>query len=161
LPQFPTTLPTLDELIGVDGTTPDNVADHLAGADASGPGDRPRLHPARRTGRLKLLPVIDRLLVGWRDQGYRLGALRTLADEIPRASLPRHEVVYGSVAGRTGTLLVQGPAVGMRTATAGRWLNKQAMGNFMTSTTQLPEWLDKTFRLSTGEKFWLECWRLR
>ena len=28
-PQLPTTLPTLDELIGVDGVTADNVADHL------------------------------------------------------------------------------------------------------------------------------------
>ena len=28
-PQLPTTLPTLDELIGVGGITPDNVAQHL------------------------------------------------------------------------------------------------------------------------------------
>src|SRR6185437_13224566 len=29
VPQLPTTLPTLDELVGVDGITVDNVADHL------------------------------------------------------------------------------------------------------------------------------------
>ena len=31
-PQLPTTLPTLDELIGVDGVTEDNVAAHLLDA---------------------------------------------------------------------------------------------------------------------------------
>jgi hypothetical protein len=111
-PQFPTTLPTLDELIGVDGTTPENVADRLLMLTRTAPatGHVFTLH-AELEG-LKLLSVIDRLLAGWRDQGYRLGALRTLADETPRASLPRHEVVSGCVAGRSGTLLVQGPAVG-------------------------------------------------
>src|SRR5579871_732915 len=29
VPQIPTTLPTLDELVGVDGITVDNVAEHL------------------------------------------------------------------------------------------------------------------------------------
>ena len=32
-PQLPTTLPTLDELIGMDGIDADNVADHLLRAE--------------------------------------------------------------------------------------------------------------------------------
>ncbi len=129
-PQFPTTLPTLDELIGVDGTTPDNVADRLLALTRAAPatGHVFTLH-AELEG-LKLLPVIDRLLAGWRDQGYRLGALRTLADEIPRASLPRHEVVYGCVAGRTGTLLVQGPAVGDENRNGGTLVEQASDGKF-------------------------------
>ncbi len=129
-PQFPTTLPTLDELIGVDGTTPDNVADRLLAMTRTAPatGHVFTLH-AELEG-LKLLPVIDRLLVGWRDQGYRLGALRTLASATPRASLPRHEVARGSVAGRTGTLLIQGPAVGDEHRDSGTQVEKASDGKF-------------------------------
>ncbi len=110
-PQFPTTLPTLDELIGVDGITPDNVADRLLAMTATPPvtGHVFTLH-AELEG-MKFLPVLDRLLAGWRDQGYRLGALQTLAGEMALDALPCHQVDYGTVPGRTGTLLVQGSAV--------------------------------------------------
>jgi len=109
-PQFPTTLPTLDELIGLDGITPANVADRLLALTASAPatGHVFTLH-AELEG-MKFLPILDRLLTGWRAQGYRLGALRTLADEMTLGALPRHEVAYGTVPGRTGTLLIQRPA---------------------------------------------------
>ncbi len=110
-PQFPTTLPTLDELIGVDGVTPDNVADRLLEMTRTAPttGHVFTLH-AELEG-MKFLLILDRLLAGWRAQGYHLGALRALAGEMPPDALPRHEVIYGTVPGRTGTLLVQGPAV--------------------------------------------------
>lgn len=111
-PQFPTTLPTLDELIGMDGITPDNVADRLLAITAAPPattGHVFTLH-AELEG-MKLLPVLDRLLAGWHAQGYQLGALRTLASAMPLDALPRHLVLDGTVPGRTGTLLVQGPAI--------------------------------------------------
>ncbi|MDG4596355.1 MAG: polysaccharide deacetylase family protein [Candidatus Contendobacter sp.] len=109
-PQFPTTLPTLDERIGLNGVTPANVADHLLAMTATAPitGHVFTLH-AELEG-MKFLPVLDRLLGGWRDQGYRLGALRTLAGKVALDALPRHRVDYGTVPGRTGTLLTQGPA---------------------------------------------------
>ena len=109
-PQFPTTLPTLDELIGVDGITTHSVADRLLEMTRAVPatGHVFTLH-AELEG-MKFLPILDRLLAGWRDQGYRLGALRTLAGEMSSDALPRHEVTHGTVPGRTGTLLVQGPA---------------------------------------------------
>ncbi len=108
-PQFPTTLPTLDELIGVDGVTPANVADRLLERTQTPPptGHVFTLH-AELEG-LKFLPILDRLLTGWRTQGYRLGALRTLAWEISPDALPRHEVTCGTVPGRSGTLSLQGP----------------------------------------------------
>lgn len=110
-PQFPTTLPTLDELIGLDGVTAANVAQHLLTLTADPPvtGHIFTLH-AELEG-LRLLPVLERLLTGWRAQGYRLGALRTLAAEIDTAALPRHAVTIGAVPGRSGVLLTQGPAV--------------------------------------------------
>jgi peptidoglycan/xylan/chitin deacetylase (PgdA/CDA1 family) len=108
-PQLPTTLPTLDELIGVDGITQDNVADRLLEMTGTAPdaGHVFTLH-AELEG-LKFLPILDRLLIGWRKQGYRLGALRTLANEMTLDALPRHTVIEGTVSGRTGALLVQGP----------------------------------------------------
>jgi len=60
---------------------------------------------------MKFLPILDRLLTGWRDQGYRLGALRTAVAERALDTLPRHELRYGAVPGRSGTLLVQGATV--------------------------------------------------
>jgi peptidoglycan/xylan/chitin deacetylase (PgdA/CDA1 family) len=107
-PQLPTTLPTLDELIGVDGVTPDDVADRLLAMTRTPPdaGHVFTLH-AELEG-MKFLPILDRLLTGWREQGYRLGALRTLAGELTLDGLPRHAVGEGTVAGRTGTLLTQG-----------------------------------------------------
>ncbi|MCP5195648.1 MAG: 4-deoxy-4-formamido-L-arabinose-phosphoundecaprenol deformylase [Gammaproteobacteria bacterium] len=108
-PQLPTTLPTLDELIGVDGVTLDKVVDRLLETTRTAPktGHVFTLH-AELEG-WKFLPAFDRLLTGWRDQGYRLGALRTLAGEIRPEALPHHAVTAGTVPGRTGTLLVQGP----------------------------------------------------
>lgn len=110
-PQWPTTLPTLDELIGVDGVTPDNVADRLLELTRVAPltGHVFTLH-AELEG-MKFLPILDRLLTGWRDQGYRLGALRTAVAERALDTLPRHELRYGAVPGRSGTLLVQGATV--------------------------------------------------
>lgn len=109
-PQFPTTLPTIDELLGVDDITVANVADRLLKLTVtpSATGHVFTLH-AELEG-LRLLPVLDRLLAGWRDQGYRLGALRSLADDITVNLLPRHAVVAGTVPGRSGTVLTQGPA---------------------------------------------------
>ena len=109
-PQLPTTLPTLDELIGVDGATPDNVTDRLLAMTQTpqATGHVFTLH-AELEG-LRFLPILDRLLSGWRIQGYRLGAMRALVGEISLDALPRYEIADGTVPGRSGTLLVQGPA---------------------------------------------------
>lgn len=107
-PQLPTTLPTLDELIGLNDVTEDNVDQHLLSLTA-----RPRDHVYTLHAELegmKLAPLFERLLMGWREQGYELVALRDLAATLDQALLPRHEVVRGEIAGRSGTLMLQGPA---------------------------------------------------
>ena len=108
-PQLPTTLPTLDELIGVDGLTEDNVHEHLLGQTRNPPptGHVYTLH-AELEG-MKLAPVFERLLQGWKQQGYELVSTQRVYAGLVADQLPRHEVLLGEVPGRSGTLLVQGP----------------------------------------------------
>jgi hypothetical protein len=59
---------------------------------------------------MRLLRVFERLLAGWKAQGYELvsmAAQRTLLDD---AALPVCDVVAGTVPGRSGTLACQVPA---------------------------------------------------
>jgi peptidoglycan/xylan/chitin deacetylase (PgdA/CDA1 family) len=107
-PQVPTTLPTLDELVGVDGITADTVADHVLAltANLSETGHVYTLH-AELEG-MKLAPVFERLLRGWQAQGYELVPVRALIENANLAALPRHRIERGTVPGRSGTLLVQG-----------------------------------------------------
>jgi peptidoglycan/xylan/chitin deacetylase (PgdA/CDA1 family) len=108
-PQLPTTLPTLDELIGVEDIGIDNVDRHLLAMTEQMPaaGHVYTLH-AELEG-MKLAPVFERLLQGWREQGYELTSLRTLHGACDLAKLPRHEVLRGEIPGRSGTLMLQGP----------------------------------------------------
>ena len=111
VPQLPSTLPTLDELIGVDAITVDNVHEHVLGLTKLTPptGHVYTLH-AELEGQ-KLKPVFERLLAGWRDQGYELVSTEKLFASLDRASLPKHHVAIGEIPGRSGTLALQGPAV--------------------------------------------------
>jgi peptidoglycan/xylan/chitin deacetylase (PgdA/CDA1 family) len=106
-PQIPTTLPTLDELIGLDGATPGNVADRLLALTGNPPptGHVYTLHAELEGG--KLLPAFERLLEGWKAQGYALVPLRAINATLDRATLPRCVVDVGTVAGRSGTLAIQ------------------------------------------------------
>jgi undecaprenyl phosphate-alpha-L-ara4FN deformylase len=107
-PQLPTTLPTLDELIGVGAITADNVHEELLARTASlRTGHVFTLH-AELEG-MKLLPVLRRLIRGWHAQGYQLVSMRTLYRQLDIASLPVARVESGSVPGRSGLLAVQGP----------------------------------------------------
>jgi peptidoglycan/xylan/chitin deacetylase (PgdA/CDA1 family) len=107
-PQFPTTLPTLDELIGLDGVDESNVAEALLERTASRRDHVFTLH-AELEG-MKLAPVFEKLLEGWKRQGYELTALRDMAATIEPAGLPLHSVIDAPLPGRSGTLASQGPA---------------------------------------------------
>jgi len=106
-PQLPTTLPTLDELIGIDGNTVENVADTLLRQTRDISSHHVFTLHAELEG-MKLRPIFERLLQGWRAQGYDLVSTRTLFDSLDTSSLPAVRVQSGSVAGRSGTLAVQG-----------------------------------------------------
>lgn len=106
-PQFPTTLPTLDELIGIDGITAENVHQHLLRLTAEVAQPHVFTLHAELEG-MKLGPILETLLTGWREQGYDLVPVGDLLADVDPASLPRHEMIRGGVAGRSGTLMLQG-----------------------------------------------------
>ena len=108
VPQLPTTLPTLDELIGLDGWSAANVDQHLLALTAGDQGSPVYTLHAELEG-LRLSDTFERLLAGWRDQGYRLVSCRTLFESLDATALPRHHVIDGEIAGRSGLLAVQGP----------------------------------------------------
>jgi len=101
-PQVPTTLPTLDELIG-------RVADPVAfllDETKTGTDHVFTAHAELEGG--KLLDDFKRLLDGWQRRGYRIVPTRSLFESLEVEGLPRCEVVYGEVPGRSGTLALQG-----------------------------------------------------
>jgi len=107
-PQLPTTLPTLDELIGLEGLTADNVAAHLLRLSEDPPptGHVYTLH-AELEG-MKLLPAFEALLLGWRAMGYELVPMREIFNQLKPQLLPRHELIMDEIPGRSGTLATQG-----------------------------------------------------
>lgn len=108
-PQYPTTLPTLDELIGLDGVTEANVHAALLDRTAQHRHDHVFTLHAELEG-MKLAPALEKLLAGWKSQGYELTALRDVVADTEFSRLPLHTVVDAPVTGRSGTLASQGPA---------------------------------------------------
>jgi peptidoglycan/xylan/chitin deacetylase (PgdA/CDA1 family) len=104
--QLPTTLPTLDELIGIEGVTAENVDQRLLQLTSMPANHVFTLH-AELEG-MKLSPVFERLLTGWREQGYEIVSLGAVAEKLDLATLPRCEVLRGELPGRSGTLMLQG-----------------------------------------------------
>lgn len=109
-PQFPTTLPTLDELIGLNGVTVDNVHLHLLALTEQAQQDQVFTLHAELEG-MKLRPILERLLKGWRAQGHALVSLARLQEGHASRGLPRHRIALGRVPGRSGWVAVQGPRV--------------------------------------------------
>lgn len=117
-PQLPTTLPTLDELIGLNGVTPANVHESLLavsakndwkGAPLLGFSEPPQVFTmhAELEG-LRFLGALEALIEGWKAQGYELVATDTIAKTLVRTQLPYFSAVAGTLPGRSGTLLMQG-----------------------------------------------------
>ncbi len=104
-PQLPTTLPTLDELIGIGDISAANVHECLLQRTADPGVDHVFTLHAELEG-MKLRSVLDRLLAGWHAQGHTLVSLGTLFHTLDLAALPRCRLVFGEVPGRSGTLSV-------------------------------------------------------
>jgi peptidoglycan/xylan/chitin deacetylase (PgdA/CDA1 family) len=111
VPQLPTTLPTLDELVGVNGVTVENVAESLLKLTDKDPPEHGHVYTlhAELEG-MALLPVFEKLLTGWKTQGYKLVATRDIAAMLDRRSLPINTVRMEQIPGRSGTLALQGSA---------------------------------------------------
>jgi undecaprenyl phosphate-alpha-L-ara4FN deformylase len=109
-PQLPTTLPTLDELVGVDGLTIEGAIDRLLDITASPPACGTHVYTlhAELEGQQYAGPFM-RLVDTWRQRHAELVTLATLRAGLDVTRLPRHEVELAELAGRSGTLALQGP----------------------------------------------------
>jgi undecaprenyl phosphate-alpha-L-ara4FN deformylase len=108
VPQLPTTLPTLDELVGREDLGHGDPTEHLLAITAAQPGRDQvfTLHAELEGG--AYLASFERLLQGWRRQAFEITDLRTLAGSLDLAHLPRCGIYAGEVPGRSGTLACQG-----------------------------------------------------
>lgn len=107
--QLPTTLPTLDELLGrtIDNVTIDesNIARTILNLTKT-PRDHVFTLHAELEGQ-KLAPIFQQLLQGWRTQGYDLVSMMDYYQQVKNTSLPTYPVTCGELPGRSGQLIVQ------------------------------------------------------
>jgi peptidoglycan/xylan/chitin deacetylase (PgdA/CDA1 family) len=104
--QLPTTLPTLDELIGRAELADLHPVDHLLGLTEHVRGNHVYTLHAELEGQ-RLAAWFERLLRGWRQQGYELTSLGALAASIDRSRVPVKDVQYGAIPGRVGALALE------------------------------------------------------
>jgi undecaprenyl phosphate-alpha-L-ara4FN deformylase len=109
--QIPTTLPTLDELIGINGLTADSACEYLRNRTraAALPDQVFTLHAELEGG--LLAPQFETLLRGWVEDGIAIVPMRDLAASLQTSLLPRHVIDMAEIPGRSGVLAVQGQCV--------------------------------------------------
>jgi undecaprenyl phosphate-alpha-L-ara4FN deformylase len=108
--QMPTSLPTFDELIGLDGVTEASVDQALLQRTQGDVDHVFTLHAELEGG--ALAPAFDRLLAGWRDQGHVLCALEDRHRALAGGWVPLQPLSWGSVRGRSGELVISVPLPG-------------------------------------------------
>jgi undecaprenyl phosphate-alpha-L-ara4FN deformylase len=116
-PQLPTTLPTFDEILGVDGVDESTIADTVfrlsAGAAAATAASEHNLQVFTLHAELEgmlLLGAFESLLVKWRESGAVITRMAKIHELAMQRPLPARSVVMGEVAGRSGLLAVQAAA---------------------------------------------------
>jgi len=112
--QLPTTLPTFDEILGIDGLGESGLADAVfrlsAAAAAAEAGQESRLQVFTLHAELegmRLLDAFESLLVKWREAGAVITRMAKIHELALQRPLPARWVVMGEVAGRSGRLAVQ------------------------------------------------------
>jgi len=105
--QLPTTLATLDELIGRDGADADDaVRAILARSRLDDPPDHVfTLHAELEGG--AYLPQFEVLLRGWREAGCEFRTLGEAANLLDRNTIHSSRIESATIDGRTGTLAIQ------------------------------------------------------
>ena len=102
--QLPTTLPTLDELIGLDGVDERNVAASLLRATAGDADHVFTLHAELEGGLLS--PAFSELVAGWKAQGHALVSLATMYQNLDTGAIAKRAMSWGRLEGRSGELMV-------------------------------------------------------
>jgi len=106
--QIPTTLPTLDELIGVKGMQAGAATQRIFELSRVA---TPRNHVFTLHAELEggaYLSQFEALLHAWREAGFDFRTLGQTARALDTRSLPRSRIEMGVIEGRSGTLAVQG-----------------------------------------------------
>jgi len=107
--QIPTTLPTFDELIGIDGRDGRGAAQEILRITRMSPSAHVfTLHAELEGG--KLLADFEWLLESWLGIGCLPVSMREVAAHVG-SQVPRHRVQLEPVPGRSGELAVQGRIV--------------------------------------------------
>lgn len=101
--QLPTTLPTLDELIGIDGADEHDAMRSLLERSEGDADHVFTLHAELEGG--ALAPTLTDLLAGWRAQGHALGPLASNYQNIRRDQLAESAVTWTTVPGRSGEVM--------------------------------------------------------
>jgi undecaprenyl phosphate-alpha-L-ara4FN deformylase len=111
VPQYPTTLPTLDELVGRSDVTRRGVDDVLLSLteDNANAGHVFTLHAELEGG--AYLQLFTNLISGWRTQGYTVGDMPAYRAAFLGTRLPVHAISQAAMPGRSGVLAVQGAPV--------------------------------------------------
>jgi len=105
--QLPTTLPTLDEIIGSDGIDSSNCWETILekSKETLPDGHVYTLH-AELEG-LKLRPAMEKLLGHWKASGFEFFTLYQLYASLDKSVLPKQDIKWGEVDGRSGLLAIQ------------------------------------------------------
>ncbi len=105
--QLPTTLPTLDEIIGSDGIDSSNCWETILEKSRV---QRPYGHVYTLHAELegmKLIPAMEKLLQHWQASGFEFITLNQLFASLDKSSLPKQEIEWNELDGRSGLLAVQ------------------------------------------------------
>ena len=106
--QYPTTLPTFDELLGVNQMNADDAVDFLLQQTANNPNDQVFTLHAELEGQ-KLLPFFKKLVFGWLNQGHTIVDMKTLHTSWVATGQTKHLLTmpfrYGTVANRSGEMM--------------------------------------------------------
>ena len=102
-PQLPTSLPTLDEVLGRDGVNGDNFPQYFERLLLDAPEDHVHtLHAELEGGRY--LEGFERLLHLWRAAGAEFETLEERLARQPSGNLPVRPLVWATIPGRAGQL---------------------------------------------------------
>jgi hypothetical protein len=110
VPQLPTTLPTLDELLGLDGVTEETFAARIVDLAKTAGGDAVFTLHAEAEG-MSFHRSFEDLLRRLAGEGFQCVPCGVLLEGVDRSALPVHEVVLREVPGRSGLLSTQGDPV--------------------------------------------------
>lgn len=107
--QYPTTLPTFDELLGVNNMDANDAVNHILSLTKANPNDQVFTLHAELEGQ-KLLPYFEQLIEGWISQGHDCIDLNALHSSWHATGQTRHLITlplyFESIANRSGELMM-------------------------------------------------------